>query len=184
VITLCFTRRFSMAHRLISDPHSRCAVPHGHNEFVRVQLSADQSLSQDNRSWGLANRTHDFSELKSRWHAFIDKSLDHGLQLSVHDPLLDYFQNIEPQRLKNIVTINGDPTTEALSIALCQKLSAILQNQSLPYRIEQLSLEETPTNTIILTPNHETYEINLGSWCRRADFSINDLIPAENWESF
>ncbi|MBN9481695.1 MAG: 6-carboxytetrahydropterin synthase, partial [Bordetella sp.] len=33
-----FTRRFSMAHRLIADAGSKCAVPHGHNEFVTVTL--------------------------------------------------------------------------------------------------------------------------------------------------
>jgi len=173
-----------MAHRLLSDPQSRCAVPHGHNEYIRVELSPLPSLSFEDSAWGAANRTHNFDQLKSNWHTFIDKGMDHSLQLSIHDPLIGYFQAHEPERLKNIVTIKGDPTTEALAIALSQKLKSILLSQNLPYQIDRLSLEETPTNTIVLTPSHETDLIDMGAWCHRADLSVNDLIPATSWASF
>ena len=42
-----FTRRFSMAHRLIADAGSKCAVPHGHNEFVTVTL---EPTAEDRKS--------------------------------------------------------------------------------------------------------------------------------------
>ena len=32
-----------MAHRLIADAASKCAVPHGHNEFVSVTLEPSPS---------------------------------------------------------------------------------------------------------------------------------------------
>jgi 6-pyruvoyltetrahydropterin/6-carboxytetrahydropterin synthase len=38
---LRFTRRFSMAHRLIAGQSDKCATPHGHNELVTVDLVAD-----------------------------------------------------------------------------------------------------------------------------------------------
>ncbi|MEG0819491.1 MAG: 6-carboxytetrahydropterin synthase [Brevundimonas sp.] len=34
-----------MAHRLIADAGSKCAVPHGHNEFVKVTLEPPRSPS-------------------------------------------------------------------------------------------------------------------------------------------
>jgi 6-pyruvoyltetrahydropterin/6-carboxytetrahydropterin synthase len=37
---LRFTRRFSMAHRLIAAQSEKCATPHGHNELVTVDLVA------------------------------------------------------------------------------------------------------------------------------------------------
>ena len=40
MFSLVFTRRYSMAHRLMADARSKCAVPHGHNELVTVKLQA------------------------------------------------------------------------------------------------------------------------------------------------
>ena len=33
-----FTRRYAMAHRLLATKSAKCAIPHGHNEFVTVRL--------------------------------------------------------------------------------------------------------------------------------------------------
>ena len=34
-----FTRRYAMAHRLLATKSPKCAIPHGHNEFVTVRLA-------------------------------------------------------------------------------------------------------------------------------------------------
>ncbi|MFY0399416.1 6-pyruvoyl trahydropterin synthase family protein [Brevundimonas naejangsanensis] len=172
-----FTRRFSMAHRLIADAGSKCAVPHGHNEFVTVTLEPMAEID-----FGGANYAASFERLKARWHGFVDRSLDHAFQLNRADPLLTWFQQHEPHRLNQVLTVDGDPTTEALVIALWRKLEAILSAEDLPFRLAELAIEETPTNTVLtrgLTEAERTW--SLGAWCDRADFSINDLLPPETW---
>jgi len=172
-----FTRRFSMAHRLIADAGSKCAVPHGHNEFVTVTLEPTAEID-----FGGANYAASFERLKARWHGFVDRSLDHAFQLNRAAPLRGWSQSHEPQRLNQVLTIDGDPTTEALVIALWRKLEAILKAEGLPFRLAELAIEETPTNTVLtrgLTEAERAWE--LGAWCDRADFSINDLLPPETW---
>ena len=39
--TLEFTRRYAMAHRLLATKSAKCAIPHGHNEFVTVRLEPE-----------------------------------------------------------------------------------------------------------------------------------------------
>ncbi len=167
-----FTRRFSMAHRLLADPVSRCGVPHGHNEFVHVDLVTDAELD-----FGGANHVADFAVLKGRWHGFIDNAVDHAFQINAADPLLDWFRQHEPQRLGQLMVFDGDPTSEALAIALRRKLDAILKADASPYRCARLELEETPTNAIIvgemLSPAERGWAA--GSWMDRPDLSINDL---------
>ncbi|AYG95000.1 6-pyruvoyl tetrahydropterin synthase [Brevundimonas naejangsanensis] len=172
-----FTRRFSMAHRLIAEAGSKCAVPHGHNEFVTVTLEPTAEID-----FGRANYAASFERLKARWHGFVDGSLDHAFQLNRADPLLAWFREHEPQRLNQVLTVDGDPTTEALVIALWRKLEAILAAEGLPFRLAELAIEETPTNTVLtrgLTEAERAWA--LGGWCDRADFSINDLLPPETW---
>jgi 6-pyruvoyltetrahydropterin/6-carboxytetrahydropterin synthase len=171
--TLQFTRRYSMAHRLISDPHSKCMVPHGHNEFVRVRLEPLARFT-----FGAANMIAPFDALKRRWHGWIDGRVDHCLMLNANDPLLGYFKANEPQRVERIMTFAGDPTTEALAACFWLKLSAFIAADDLPVRVSEISVEETPTNTVILTPatfDAETCGLSRGAWPWRADMSINDL---------
>jgi len=33
---LVFSRRFAMGHRLIAGGSPKCALPHGHNEIIKV----------------------------------------------------------------------------------------------------------------------------------------------------
>lgn len=63
MFSLVFTRRFSMAHRLIADPAGKCAIPHGHNEQViaRLQPVAPQRLD------GRANMVVPFDRAKACW---------------------------------------------------------------------------------------------------------------------
>ena len=167
-----FTRRFSMAHRLLADAGSRCAVPHGHNEFVTVTLATDKEMA-----FGGSNYVASFESLKKRWHGFIDGAVDHAFQVNAADPLLDWFRTHEPHRLTQVMVFDGDPTTEAFAIALRRKIEAILTAEGSAYRCIELALEETPTNTIVVGETLSAAERDwlAGGWMDRPDQSINDL---------
>ena len=70
-----FKRRFSMAHRLRFDRNSKCMTPHGHNEFVTVDLKPRAGAGAVD--WGAANYAASFADMKRHWHGFIDDALDH-----------------------------------------------------------------------------------------------------------
>jgi 6-pyruvoyltetrahydropterin/6-carboxytetrahydropterin synthase len=170
-----FARRYAMAHRLLADPQSKCAVPHGHNEIVNVRL---EPLARFR--FGGANAQAPFDALKRRWHAWIDGHVDHALQLNEADPLLEYFREREPHRLASIMTFDGDPTTEALAACFWLKFTAFLRADDLPFEVAQVRVEETPTNIVVLTrENFAPAECGLapGAWPWRADMSLNDLCP-------
>ena len=175
-----FKRRFSMAHRLRFDRNSKCMVPHGHNEFVTVSLKARPGGR--GVDWGNANYAASFADLKRHWHGFVDDSLDHAFQLGADDPMIGYFRDHEPELLPRLLVIAGDPTTEAVATALLMKLNALLAVHLPDFECERLDLEETPTNTVVVTTEDAAAcPIRLGEWCHRADLSINDLLPPETW---
>lgn len=168
-----FTRRFSMAHRLIADPASKCATPHGHNEFVTVRLEPRKPFA-----FGGANMAAPFERVKRRWHGFVDEHVDHAFQLNEQDPLIGWFTAQEPSTAQRLMTFVGDPTTEALAAAFWLKLSAFLREDGLPFSVAEVRVQETPTNTVALTRElFDPRECGLPSdrWPWRADFSINDL---------
>ena len=168
-----FSRRYAMAHRLLADPASKCAVPHGHNEIVSVRLAPANGFR-----FGGHNAAAPFEAVKGRWHAWIDAHVDHALQLGEDDPLLGYFRAHEPQRLARILTVPGDPTTEALAACFWLKLDAFLRADDLPFTVAHVRVEETPTNAVVLTRAHfdpQTCGLADISWPRRADMSINDF---------
>ena len=175
---LVFTRRFSMAHRLLSDRRSKCATPHGHNEYVKIRL---RPKAETGPRWGSANATADFSDVKRHWHHFIDHSLDHALQLGADDPLIGYFKAHEPDILPRLLIIKGDPTTEALALALLQKCTAILAQFVPGFSCASLELEETPTNTVCVSATDLVTAPHFGDWCHRADLSLNDLIAVSQF---
>ncbi len=175
-----FKRRFSMAHRLRFDRNSKCLVPHGHNEFVTVTLQSKSGRVD----WGGANYAASFADLKGRWHGFIDDSVDHAFQMGHDDPMIGYFRDHEPELLPRLLIIRGDPTTEAVATALLMKLNALLAAHLPDFECVRLAIEETPTNTVIVTPaDVAACPIPLGEWCHRADMSINDLLPASAWSA-
>ena len=177
-VLIQFKRRFSMAHRLRFERTSKCATPHGHNEFVSVSLQArDRSID-----WGGANYAASFSQMKEAWHRFVDDSLDHAFQLGGGDPMIGYFQQHEPDLLPRLLVIAGDPTTEAVAMALYMKLNAILGAHLPGFECVRFELEETPTNSVVLTQQDvAACPVRLGDWCHRADLSLNDLLPADAW---
>ncbi len=171
--TLEFTRRYAMAHRLLADLDSKCAVPHGHNEIVSVRLEPNVGFR-----FGGANAQAPFDAAKGRWHAWIDGHVDHALQLNDTDPLIGYFREREPQRLSSIMVFSGDPTTEALAACFWLKLAAFIEDDGLPFEVARVRIEETPTNAVVLTrKSFDPHMCGLPAhaWPRRADMSINDF---------
>ncbi len=171
--SLCFERRFTMAHRLLSGQSDKCSIPHGHNEFIRVKL---QALNEAPLSHNI-NMVTVFQSAKGAWHQFIDNHLDHCLQLRSDDPLIDYFASNEPHLLKRIVITPGDPTTEMLCACLMAKLQAILVKKNEKLNCVSLEIIETPTNSVVLE-GVDAYKKHLPSgdyWFYRADNTINDF---------
>ena len=134
--TLEFTRRYAMAHRLLATKSPKCAVPHGHNEFVTVKLEPEARFRL-----GGANSVAPFEAVKRRWHQWIDEHVDHSLHLDEADPLIAFFREQEPQRLTQIMTFQGDPTTEALAACFWLKLSAFIADDRLPFLFRQVRIE-------------------------------------------
>ena len=169
---LVFSRRFCMGHRLIAGAAEACALPHGHNETVRVWLRPTQPGRLD----GTANMVEPFARAKARWHRFVDTRLDHGLQLAANDPLLGWFATHEPQRAARIVVTPGDPTTELLALCLSAKLGMFLAADGGRLAVAAIEIEETPTNTVRFEgdPLPMLPAGTLG-WWRRPDMSINDI---------
>jgi 6-pyruvoyltetrahydropterin/6-carboxytetrahydropterin synthase len=168
-----FTRRYAMAHRLIADPASKCATPHGHNEFVAIRVAPTAPLR-----FGGDNMVTPFQAVKARWSAWIDESVDHAFQVNAADPLIQWFGTHEPARLSRLLVTPGDPTTEALAALFWSKLDAFLRADGLPYRVAAIRVEETPTNAVLLTPDLfdlETCGLPSSGWWARADMSINDF---------
>ena len=175
MFTLAFTRRFSMSHRLRSQASEKCAVPHGHNEYVTVRLAAREPRPLD----GETNMVMPFEAAKRRWHDWIDARVDHTLQLGLDDPLLTYFRENEPEQLDRVLVTPGDPTTEALAACFMAKVSAFLAAEGGSLTCTEVSIEETPTNTVVFDGDPAVFLPRNGfpqtPWWQRADDSINDL---------
>lgn len=178
MFSLVFSRRYAMAHRLLADPAAagKCAMPHGHNETVRVTLHATDPRPLD----GTRNMVEPFETAKAAWHRWIDDQVDHAFQIAVSDPLLGYFRAHEPERLERLLITPGDPTTEALCCCFMAKLNAILAADGGRLSCVRVEIEETPTNTVIFEGDpHAALGIAASAdhWWNRPDMSINDLEP-------
>jgi 6-pyruvoyltetrahydropterin/6-carboxytetrahydropterin synthase len=177
VFALTFSRRYSMAHRLLAGRSRKCMVPHGHNEIVTARLVAVRPGRLD----GEANMVEPFAEAKGLWHRWIDDHVDHAFQLSDTDPLLDYFRQREPELAERILVCPGDPTTEVLAACFMAKLSAFLTAAGGRLECVELSVEETPTNRVTFSGPAAAAlplrpaESDFVPWWERADMSINDL---------
>jgi 6-pyruvoyltetrahydropterin/6-carboxytetrahydropterin synthase len=168
-----FTRRYAMAHRLLATKSPKCAIPHGHNEFVTVRLDPLARFRFSD-----TNSSAPFELVKRRWHQWIDEHVDHALHLGEADPLIEFFREREPQRLSQIMTFQGDPTTEALAACFWLKLAAFVADDDLPFKVREVRIEETPINTVIVTSDTfdpATCGLRNGAWPMRADMSINDF---------
>ena len=172
--TLRFTRHFIMAHRLAVGESLKCATPHGHNERVIVDLVAKEAPG---RLDGQENVLVEFSRAKGRWHRFVDGALDHGLQLSEDDPFLALVDAHFPAW--RLVVVPGDPATELLTVLLAHKCQTFLDAEETGLRVARLTIEETPTNTVVFEgdplaamPARARAATEAGSaWWARADDS-------------
>jgi 6-pyruvoyltetrahydropterin/6-carboxytetrahydropterin synthase len=177
MFSLVFSRRYSMAHRLRAGRSSKCMTPHGHNETVVVRLVAASPERLD----GEANMVEPFAEAKALWHRWIDDHVDHALQLSADDPLLDYLAAHEPTTAARVLVCPGDPTTEVLAACFLAKIGAFLRAAGGRLNCVELSVEETPTNRVTLTGRaadalpFRAVPAPRIPWWERADMSINDL---------
>ena len=176
MFSLTFSRRYSMAHRLLAGRSRKCMVPHGHNEIVTARLVAVRPGRLD----GEANMVEPFAQAKGQWHRWIDDHVDHAFQLSDSDPLLEYFCKREPEMAERIMVCPGDPTTEALAACFMAKLSAFLKADGGRLECVELSVEETPTNRVTIGgPAAAALPLRTSAdfapWWERADMSINDL---------
>lgn len=162
---------------MFSLKDSKCFVPHGHNEFVKVHLVSGAGDRLD----GISNMSNKFETLKKTWHGWIDNVVDHSMQLTSVDPLLDYFKQNEPENLKHLLITPGDPTTEVLAACFYAKINAFLKHEQLNMSCNRVEIEETPTNTVIFHGNtddaisSEHYAGPEIPWWQRPDMSINDL---------
>lgn len=172
---LIFSRRFSMAHRLIHGPSEKCRTPHGHNEIVRVTLGV---ISPGERLDGQENMHISFHQAKKTWHHFIDNHIDHALQLAHDDPLLSWFATYEPKRLQHIVVTPGDPTTELMACLLMHKLNCFLKAENQNVSCSDILIEETPTNSVSFSGNPKNAiphtKKDKSFWWQRPDMSISN----------
>jgi 6-pyruvoyltetrahydropterin/6-carboxytetrahydropterin synthase len=171
--SLEFTRRYAMAHRLLATKSPKCAIPHGHNEFVTVRLDPVAKFAFTD-----TNSAAPFEAVKRRWHDWIDNQVDHTLHLAETDPLIGYFREHELKQLAQIMTFQGDPTTEALAACFFLKASAFLDDDGLPFTVREVRVEETPTNTVVVSRDNfdsSTCGLRATAWPYRADMSINDF---------
>lgn len=95
--TICFTRTFSAAHRLLHDD-SKCHNIHGHNYEVEVEIAAEV----DEKSGFIVS----FDEVK-----VVVDNFDHSIILHDADPLVDILYN---HGLK-VRVVRNEPTTENLA---------------------------------------------------------------------
>ena len=174
---LRFTRRFSMAHRLIAGQSDKCATPHGHNELVTVDLVANLLGRPGQRPTkrptpldGHANMVAEFARAKGRWHRFVDEHLDHALQLSEHDPLVA-IADAQFTGWRLVIT-PGDPTTELLAALLAAKCQCFLDADTTSLRVARVTIEETPTNSVVFEGDpRDVLPARDDAWWWRADDS-------------
>ena len=174
--SMIFERKLVMGHRLYEGLSKKCQVPHGHNEIIRVEIKANQEKNLNQKD----NMIVPFEKVKKTWHEFIDEHLDHSLQLSIKDPLINYFKEKEKHILERVVLLPGDPSTEVLCACLMAKLDCFLAETNADLYCYKIEIQETLTNRISLT-GKKNYETHLPPdskrlfWWNQANFSINNF---------
>ncbi len=165
-----------MGHRLYEGLSKKCQVPHGHNEIIKVEIKAISEETLNHKD----NMIAPFEKVKKNWHQFIDEHLDHSLQLSSRDPLLDYFKQREPHILEKIVLLPGDPSTEMMCACLMAKLDCFLAEETPNLYCHKIEIQETPTNRVSLSGkgiyrNHLPPDPDQSFWWNQTNFNINNF---------
>lgn len=95
----------SCGHRVYGH-ESKCAHLHGHNYRIHF------TIEPDNRQLDLIGRVLDFSVIKSRLCAWLEKWWDHKMLIWVEDPFLDDLLDIDPN---GVVPVEFNPTAENMA---------------------------------------------------------------------
>lgn len=172
-ITLRFSRRYSMGHRLISGAAPNCKIPHGHDEIVTVEIASENNRKLDTNT----NMLVEFEDVKGLWFDWLDGSVDHSFHVSSKDPIITYFKENEPDLLSRLLITPGDPTTEIRSACYYAKLSSFLKTKDEDLICVGLQIQETPTNAVRFKCTDITKFLpsDDNHWWNRPDLSINDL---------
>lgn len=172
-IVLRFSRRYAMAHRLISGAAPNCRVPHGHDEVVTVDIASSTGAGLDPDT----NMLVEFEHAKGRWFEWIDDAVDHSFHLSDSDPLIGYFKQNEPELLPKLLVTPGDPTTEIRAACYRAKLTAFLDADGHDLICPRVQIQETPTNAVEINGADLLGDSGAGAshWWNRPDLSISDL---------
>ncbi|MFC1522216.1 6-carboxytetrahydropterin synthase QueD [Elusimicrobiota bacterium] len=109
-ITKTFT--FSYGHRLMQHK-GPCKNLHGHNAKVEIELSGD-CLDE-------SGMVEDFSEIKRRIKAWVDKNLDHRTLVFNKDILAKKLKLLDP----SVVIMDFNPTAENLAKLIFDKAHAM-----------------------------------------------------------
>jgi len=95
----------SCGHRVYGH-ESKCTHLHGHNYRIHF------TIEPDNRQLDLIGRVLDFSVIKSRLCAWLEKWWDHKMLIWVEDPCLDNLLDIDPN---GVVPVEFNPTAENMA---------------------------------------------------------------------
>ena len=99
---------FCYGHRLL-DYDGVCKHPHGHNASVEVDVRTDNLDSR--------NMVADFSDIKRTVKGWIDRELDHKMNLREDDPLVEPLRKLgEPMYL-----LESNPTVERIARLIFEK---------------------------------------------------------------
>jgi 6-pyruvoyltetrahydropterin/6-carboxytetrahydropterin synthase len=171
-----FTRRISMAHRLIADSTSKCASGHGHNIIIHWDLVSNtvETFKFDFH----ANMMELFATAKGKVHHWLDEHADHSFFLSNKDPMLQWIDEHEPNH--RVMTFPGDPTMEMVSACFFSKFNKLIPND---LYCSSVTIEETPTNAVTVNSAYNLYDYwennrisseGVLPWYNRNDMSTRD----------
>lgn len=166
------SRKWEGSHRLISGVNkgTLCSLPHGHTWKVTAFFEAIAPFNLD----GHSNVLILFSDLKKRWHHWIDNHIDHSIFLNSTDPLISFLQKENPQ--SRIVVTPGDPTTEMIACLFKAKLESFILDENFQVLCRQIHIQETATNAVTYAGNPKetlsSIKFDGPKWWNQADYSV------------
>jgi len=120
---------FDMAHRLLGY-EGKCSNLHGHTVKIEVTVS--------NRTLQPIGFVVDFQILDRLIKKWINDNWDHVTILSASDKLCEQLVDTKVYKMES------NPTAENLAYELYNKLSALFEEQQEGYKIDSVTVWETP----------------------------------------
>lgn len=136
-VAVVIRHNFETAHRLFDQGRdSKCWSLHGHSFWMTLEIEAPDT---DDRGMVV-----EYGELKQAVRGFIDTALDHGAVLNRRDPLVPVLLD---QGCK-VLTLNQDPTVEALAAYLGDVASMLLadMHRAPGAQVRSVTVQETQVN--------------------------------------